>query len=459
MPSALSVARLLIGGTASGVGKTTLTAGLIAALRQHGLRVQPFKAGPDYIDPSYHTAAAGVPSRNLDSWMLPHTHLRDLFGRAAARADVAIVEGVMGIFDGYDATGEAGSSAEIAKLLGAPAVLVVDGSKMARSAGAMVLGYRQFDPALDLRGVIFNRVGSPRHFNLLAEATRRTTDVQVLGYLPRDEGLQIPERHLGLIPTAERGRLDGLIDALARRVAETVDLDSVLALARSAPPLASDESPLFPAEPQPARTAIALASDQAFSFYYDDSLDLLRAWGAEIVPFSPLRDRALPAGVGGVYIGGGFPEVYAEGLAANEAMLGELRHAHASGLPIYAECGGLMYLSQGITTFEGQRYPMAGLVPAWSVMQGRRVSLGYASARALRSTLVAKEGDLLRGHEFHWSKLDHDLPADHAPYRVENRGDRLEGFTQGRLLASYVHLHFGSDARLAPRLVAACGGD
>lgn len=444
---------LVIAGTASGVGKTTVTAGVVAALQRRGLRVQPFKAGPDYIDPSYHTAAAGRPCRNLDSWMLAPPVLQEVFTRACAGADVAVVEGVMGLFDGRRGQDDEGSTAQVAKLLGLPVVLVLDAGGMARSAAATVLGYCRFDPALRVAGVVLNNIGSPGHYELCRQAIEAATGIPVLGYLPRRSSLTLPERHLGLIPTVEGPAGRAFFDALADCIAAHIDLDSLLRCA--VPVREPSASVVFPEQALPPRTRIAVAMDRAFSFYYEDSLDLLRAWGAEVVPFSPLSDTRLPDGVGGVYIGGGFPELYAAELAENRAMHEALHAAAAHGLPVYAECGGLMYLGTAIEDFDGRVHAMVGLVPARSRLHGSRLTLGYRTARARRATPLLAGGQIVRGHEFHWSALERPPTAEEAVYDLAETGT-VEGFAAGSVIATYVHLHLAAAPGMAARWVETC---
>lgn len=448
--------RLVIAAVASNSGKTTLALGLIAALRRRGLRVQPFKVGPDYIDPGYHTWAAGRPSRNLDRWLCSESAVGELFVRAAAQADISVIEGVMGLFDGHHAGDDAASTADIARLLQAPVVLVVDVAGTFRSAAAVVLGCRALDPRLNVAGVVLNYVGSETHYRWTKEAIESATGVPVLGYLPRRDELALPSRHLGLVPVAEDGLKDATFQAIAAQVEETVAVDALLEMARSAPPLEEGRSALFPTIPFPPLVRIAVAQDEAFSFYYQDNLDLLRAWGAEPVPFSPLHDAALPEHIQGIYLGGGFPELYGERLSANERLLAELRHAHSQGMPIYAECGGLMYLSQGITDLDGQRHAMAGLLPVWTVMQRQRPYLAYLTLRTQRDTLLAPAGATIRAHEFHYSQLEGPVPEAEAAYAVQEHPGRLEGFARENLLASYAHLHFGSDLSLLKSLIAHC---
>lgn len=452
--------RVVIGGTASGVGKTTIAVGVIAALTARGLRVQPFKAGPDYIDPTYHELAAGRACRNLDTWILPRAAIAACVERAGREADLAVIEGVMGLYDGFGSEDESGSTAQLAKWLAAPVVLVLDVEAMARSAGALALGYQRFDPELNLAGFVVNRLAGASHRAWVQPAIESATGLPVIGGLTRDEALEIPERHLGLIPTVEPGKWLGFVDAARRQVEAHLDLDRILELARAAPPLPDieDAAPqLSEAAPRPA-VRLAVARDEAFSFYYADNLEMLKSAGAEIVLFSPLRDVSLPE-ADGLYIGGGFPEVYAAGLAANSGMRKSIREFAQAGRPIYAECGGLMYLTERIVDQDGAGHEMVGLLPGGSVMT-RRLTLGYREAQAAQDTLLLRVGETIRGHEFHYSEWA-DRPAG-APwaYEIQPRADgaeaRLEGFADGGLLASYVHLHFAARPELATRFVRAC---
>ena len=446
---------IVIAGVRSGVGKTTIATGIMGALTRRGHRVQPFKAGPDYIDPSYHQLACGVPSRNLDTWLLPHPTVTELFRRASGADKVCVVEGVMGVYDGHSSLTEEGSTAQLAKLLDAPVILVADAAKVARSVAAEVLGYQQFDPDLRIAGVILNGVGGPRHLEFCQPQIEETTGLPVLGYLPRREQFVQPERHLGLIPTVEGTVVQEWYDALIAQVEETIDLDAVLRLAATAnPPEGAPQ--VYPAEPQPRRARIAIALDKAFSFYYQDSLDLLEAWGAELVPFSPLADESLPPQVGGVYIGGGFPEMFARELAENRPMLESVRQALARDLPVYAECGGLMYLGQSLSDLEGADFPMVGAIPVVSSMSNSRLTLGYREVEACADTPLLESGQRIRGHEFHWSVLEETPDPGQAVYRVVDQENRLEGFRIGSIWASYIHIHLGSAPGLARRFVDSC---
>ena len=449
-------AAVVIAGVRSGVGKTTIASGIMGALARRGLKVQPFKAGPDYIDPTYHGIACGVPSRNLDTWLLPHPVVAELFHRASGAADIAVVEGVMGVFDGHSSLDEDGSTAELAKLLDAPVILIADAGKVARSVAAEVLGYQQFDPNLRIAGVILNGVGSERHLEFCQPQIEATTGLPVVGWLPRRDDLVQPERHLGLIPTVEGTVMSDWYDALNAQVEATIDIDAIARIAAGAGRPAGGLAQVFPDEPQPMRTAIAVARDRAFSFYYQDSLDLLEAWGAEVVPFSPLDDAELPAGVGGVYLGGGFPELFAEELSANASMLQSVRDAAGRGLPVYAECGGLMYLGRSLSDLDGQQFPMVGVIPVVSSMEGRRLHLGYREVSACGDGPLLRSGEQVRGHEFHWSVLQEPPDAASAAYQVVNQEGRPEGFRAGSVWASYIHVHLGSRPGLAKRFVDTC---
>jgi cobyrinic acid a,c-diamide synthase len=445
-------ASFVIAAPTSGVGKTTIAAGLLRAFRRRGLTAQPFKAGPDYIDPGYHARAAGRPCRNLDTWMVPPDALRELYLRAIANSDVAVVEGMMGLFDGRGGD-EEGSTAHLAKLLALPVIVVIDVGRTSRTAGAIALGCQQFDPALAVRGFILNGVAGESHRRWASDAVSGATGLPVLGWLPHRDDLALPERHLGLIPTAEERVEDDFFERLADQIEQSFDLEALLALGGEATP--SPESPLFPSSAQPVVARIGLALDEAFNFYYEDNLDLLRAWGASLVSFSPLHDGVLPPDLDALYLGGGFPELYAAGLAENTAMQAAIRAAAGAGMPLYAECGGLMYLSEGIVDFEQRSTPMVGLVPCWSAMTRQRLTLGYREVRARCDTPLLTRGQTARGHEFHWSVLEAPLPVERAAYDLVAAPVSHEGFADGNFLASYCHLHFGSNPAMAPGFVAA----
>lgn len=455
----VTIPRLVVAAPSSGSGKSTIATGLMAALAREHV-VQGFKVGPDYIDPGYHTAAAGRVSRNLDTWMVPIPQVLAGFGRAVAGADIAVVEGVMGLFDGYDAKTEQGSTAQVAKLLHTPAVLVIDVGKMARSAGAIALGYRDFDPDLNVAGVICNNVGSEKHAMYVTQAIE-SIGLPVLGCVPRNALLRIPERHLGLQTAVERtAEIDAFLKLAGDIVAQHVDMEKLWQIAQSAKNFEVIE-PHFnqnfkiPSEP-PVR--IGVARDEAFCFYYEDNFDLLEEAGAELIFFSPLRDETLPYKLDGLYLGGGYPELYAAELANNGSMMVAIRQAIQAGLPTYAECGGLMFLTESITDMEGVMYPMIGVVPGRSQMVGK-LTMGYRRVTAVVDNILMPSNTETRGHEFHYSDwLDRPENLTYA-YQVSPRmweRIRREGYVDGHLLASYVHLHFGANRELPNQFVSSC---
>lgn len=458
-----SVPRVVIASVRSGAGKTSIATGLMGALTCMGYRVQGFKVGPDYIDPSYHTAVTGRWSRNLDTWLLSYSQVRRIFWHAVADADLAVVEGVMGLFDGLRGKGEQASTAELAKLLGCPVILVLDVRAQARSAVVEALGCRAFDPALSLAGVILNRVHGPRHLEMLRESFLEAGGIPVLGVIQEGSLPVFEERHLGLVPVSERQEIGPVLTELVEKVTQQVDLKAVLEVARTAPGFsvfvgAATEPRSLQEGDQGAEIRVAFAWDEAFSFYYRDSLNCLREFGIELVPFSPLRDRELPPEIGGILLGGGFPELFAEQLAANTEMRGSIREAHAQGIPIYAECGGLMYLCENLVDQQGRSHSMVGLVPGSCEVRIHLVGMGYVAARALGSNLLCGEGEVLRGHEFHYSSF---IPhADPFPWAFSfTKGGQevgLDGYFSGNLLASHLHFHFASEPRAAARFAACC---
>ncbi len=456
--------RLIIAGTSSGVGKTTVTLAVLAALTARGRRVQAFKAGPDFIDPGHHQAATGRPSRNLDGWMLGEALNREIFARVAADADISIIEGMMGLFDGSSPVDEKGSTAELAKQLKAPVLLVIDGSAMARSAAAMASGYARFDPSLRVAGVIFNRVGGEGHYRLLKEAVEAETNLAVVGYLPHDSAVTVPDRHLGLVTAIEQGSSD-LYRRLGEAAARSIELDRVEALAQDVrgealgvrgerQAVRQGQNRLTP-HPSRLTVKVGVAYDPAFCFYYPENLELLEAAGAEIVKFSPLQDRALPD-VDMLYLGGGYPELHAETLAANSAMRNAVRRFAEGGGPIYAECGGMMYLTQAIRDFGGKAYEMVGLFPAEAVMRKPGLTLGYRAVELSRPCILGKPGVIARGHEFHYSVLEPRGSLHYACSLTDAQGESKgqDGLVMGNTLALYTHLHFASQPQLARTLVA-----
>ncbi|WP_071517706.1 cobyrinate a,c-diamide synthase [Geitlerinema sp. PCC 9228] len=450
---------IAIAGTHSGVGKTSISIGLMRALSRRGLTVQSFKVGPDFIDPSHHWQATGRMGHNLDGWMLSAQTNLSLFQKYTANSDIAVVEGVMGLYDGFGPTTEAGSTAEMAKWLGIPVVLVVDARSMVRSAAAMVQGYANFDPEVNLVGVICNCVGSVGHGSLLREALERLPHVAFLGAIPRSDSVAIPERHLGLWMATEDDLGDMYIDALADLLEEHLDLDQLLSLSAmtSMPPPSPDD--WMSSKLSHSQVRIGVARDNAFCFYYQENLELLENYGAELIEFSPLTDP-LPKNLQGLYIGGGYPELYAEQLAANRSLVKSVRDFCYAGYPVYGECGGLMYLSQGIESLQGDRYSLVGIFPFWTRMS-RKVKLGYAQVHTDSNNSqfgFPLDNCTIRGHRFHYSEILDGGGEVSTCYQVSGRGKSSvrEGYKMKNTLASYVHLHFANNPEFAHSFVESC---
>ncbi len=445
-------ARIMIAGTGSNSGKTSFTVGILAALRRRGLRVQAFKVGPDFIDPSHHLAASGRPSVNLDAFFHGRRLVLQLLQDYMADADVGIVEGVMGLFDGRGSGRSlASSSAEMARWTRTPVLLVVDASGMAGSAAAVVKGYAGFSRGVHIAGVLVNRVGSERHYRLIADALAAHGLPPAVGYLSQEKAWQRPSRHLGLVPSLELDDMPGYLDRLGRAVEETVDLDCILHLAQTADPLPEPPLPR-PATPLP-RVTVAYAYDAAFHFYYTAGLKALQELGAHLVPFSPLAGEDLPSGTQALLLGGGFPELYAEELASRTTPIAAIR---AFDGPIYAECGGMMYLARSLTLADGRKIPMLGRVPADVAMQERLQALGYGEAQMLVASILGPAGTALRGHEFHWSSLSAGSPFAMEVHR-SGRAPLVDGFAGRRLLASYFHIDFAANRRAARSFLEAAG--
>ncbi len=452
----MKIPRIVIGGTHSGVGKTSVATGIMGALTRRGRKVQGFKLGPDFLDTGFHTAVTGRPSRNLDSWMMPKSRIPSIFASGCAGADIAIIEGVMGIFDGIEGASEAASTSEVAKLLKAPVVLVIDAWGLAGSAAAVVLGYKGLDPELKLMGVILNRVAGESHAKMCKDAITKHSKVPVLGAIPVKREITLGERHLGLIPAAEKSDLN-VLDLLIDHVESHVDLDLVEDLAESADELPTQTRRVAQREEE-GKVVIGVASDSAFNFYYQENLDRLRSAGARLEFFSPLKDVSVPHSVCGLYIGGGYPEVFASGLANNHDMLERVSSHAEDEMPVYAECGGLMYLTKSIQDLEGAKHEMVGLLDAETRMV-KKLTLSYTLARTIRPNLLTHKGDAVKGHEYHFSAID-NIPRDAKfAYTLERGvgvGDGQDGWTCHNTLASYMHTNFASDERMAKRFVDAC---
>lgn len=449
----LTMPRLVIAGTGSGVGKTTIVTGLLATLKGRGFAVQSYKIGPDYIDPGFHRLASGKPAHNLDTWLVPADGIVPLFARTATGNDLAIIEGVMGLFDG--GRGGVSSTAAIARQLAAPVILVVDARSAGESVAATVLGFKHYDPDLNIAGVIVNRLGSPSHKAIVAEALARL-NIPVFGYIFREASLAVPERHLGLTPVTETDA-GAAVAAMAGQIARQVDVDALIKAAGAAPPLV-----LPPPAPAAAvkEVRIGVAQDEGFSFYYPESLAVLETLGAEIVPFSPLRDKALPK-VAGLIFGGGFPEMFLADLAANGAMREAVRGAVERGMPVYAECGGLMYLARQVAAFDGETHEMVGVVPAVCRMQSRLQTVGYVEATARADNALCRAGDKLRGHEFHFSLMETTGDGETFPWafnfeKMRTGAVYAGGYAAGNVVASYLHMHFAGNPAAAARFISIC---
>jgi cobyrinic acid a,c-diamide synthase len=493
----LACPRLVIAGTGSGVGKTSLTVGLARCLARRGLRVQTFKVGPDFLDPTYLTLASSRTCYNLDGWMTSREYINELFSQATADADIAIIEGVMGMFDGASPTTLEGSTAEMALWLDAPVILIVDAHGAARSLAATVRGFSQFDARVRVAGVIANRGGSERHRAWLAESLSAAAVAPLIGMLPDGSLPTLPSRHLGLVTADEKLLPTDVLDQLADICERHVDLSQLMkcvnhasdsSLPREDEPevravhtnadavrreseISNFESPIPSLSPPDSRALfhpptirLGIARDAAFHFYYPDNLESLERSGAELIPFSPISDSHLPSDLDGLYFGGGYPEVHAAQLADNATMLADVRQFATSGRTIYAECGGLMYLGRSLTSLDGTKHALAGVLPIETQMLKKLRSLSYTEVQWNDDSLWGPRGTIVRGHEFHYSEITHDVSAAagwRKLYDIRRRyGDRSEseGFGKGRILASYIHLHFASQPQAIRHFLDTCRG-
>lgn len=449
--------RVLIAGTQSGVGKTTLTLGLMGALKKRGLSIKPFKVGPDYIDPQFHQRVTGVPSRNLDSYLLDENSIQFLFEKNCSAEDLGIIEGVMGLYDGLGTEKDQGSSAHLAKILKAPVVLVIDGRGMASSAAAMVLGYQLYDRDVALRGVIINNISGEQHYALLKGAIERDTGVRCLGYISRTDTIRLESRHLGLIPCMEIPELNEKLEQIISLVEKTVDLEALISIAREAEALQAIKPVLIESK---TNVNIAYAYDEAFNFYYEDNLDLLREMGVTLIPFSPIKDQALPRNIHGIYLGGGFPEVFAKELEANRWMKREILSKVQEGMPIYGECGGFMYLSSRLTDLGGSTYEMVGIFDAQAEMTESLQRFGYGEIEVLANRGFLKNVGRIRIHEFHRSRVQ-TQESDYT-YRVTKKrnGEVVKewkcGMERYNCLGGYPHIHFYSNLAFPKAIIKNC---
>ncbi|MDJ0722095.1 MAG: cobyrinate a,c-diamide synthase [Desulfobacterales bacterium] len=450
---------IIIAAPSSGSGKTTLALGLMAVFARRGLNVAPFKIGPDFIDPGHHRHVTGRDSHNLDGWMLSRDANATNFHRHLRAGDTAVVEGVMGLFDGYDGRTEAGSTAQMAKWLALPVLMIVDARSMARSAAALVQGFENFDPDVRFLGVIFNRIGSPRHLSYLTDALDGHVAMPCLGGIPREGRIQMPERHLGLVTADDHPLSADHLDRLVDLIETHVNVDQLI---RALPDIDSNvdrSSAEIPAQTNGPR--IGVARDRSFCFYYPENLEMLAANGAQLVFFSPEADRCPPDGLDGLYFGGGYPETAAAALAANQRMRQAVRTMSADGMPIYAECGGFMYLCRQLVDTSGRAHAMAGCFPYTTRMLPRRNALGYREIELRADTVIGASGMRARGHEFHYSEIDTAVidTGIELVYKIASRKGAAmaaEGYLRHQTLGSYVHLHFSSNPEMPRTFVRRC---
>jgi cobyrinic acid a,c-diamide synthase len=431
---------LLIAATHSGAGKTTIALGLMAALKKRGLNVAPFKCGPDFIDTGLHSMVCGTSSHNLDLYMCSHDYVSNLFHSKGQPSDISIIEGVMGFFDGGES-----SSAALAKALDVPVIVVIDAKGMAQSAGAVLLGFSRFDKGVNIAGVIFNNIGSPRHQAMIEEGLVELSNIPILGFLPKNPDIVIPNRHLGLYTAYDSPIDDVLINNLVKHIEGNIDVDKLLKISKT-----SNKTSVIEADQSHAIEPIikiAVAMDKAFCFYYEENLQLLRNNGAEIIFFSPMEDHSLPDGIKAIYLGGGYPELYGGQLSGNSSMINSIKDFAENGGVIYAECGGFVYLTEGIYDIDGGFNPFVGIFPVKARMKKDRAYLGYREVVLQLDTIIGKKGDVCKGHEFHYSEISP------MPKEIERVYDNV-GYISKNCLASYVHIHFGSNINIAGHILS-----
>lgn len=442
------IPRLVIGAPQGRSGKTTFTLGLLRAFSRQGLAVQSFKKGPDYIDPSWHTAAAGSTCRNLDSFFMNQQEICSSVASNSLKKDITLIEGSMGLYDGLDLEGSS-STAEIAKITQSPVLLIIDATRMTRSTAAMVMGYQHFDPEVKIVGIVLNKVARPRHEKMAREAIEKFCGIPVVGAIPKDAGLEIPDRHLGLVTQGEMAETKQFLNYLADVICEHTDLNKILELAQSAPKLPGEGTvglnrfTAQTAKSKSIKPRIGVLQDQAFSFYYPENLESLASFGAELFPIDSLKDKELPSDLDGLYIGGGFPEIFAEELEKNAPLRNEIRQSAEEGLPIYAECGGLMYLGRTLQNGE-KKYHMVGLLPLDTQMEKKPQGHGYTRMSPCDGNLWFDRGQEIRGHEFHNSKVIQLDPSLRYAFTVQ-KGFGIDGQHDGicykNVLAAYNHIH------------------
>lgn len=445
--------RFVLAGTGSGVGKTTFTIGIMRALMKRGLTVQGFKCGPDYIDPTYHTAVTKRISRNIDSFMMTEDVVKTIVAKNSADADVAIIEGVMGFYDGKSPLSNKGSAAHISEMTKSPVILIVNAASMARSVAAIVKGFQMLDENANIVGVIANQLGSKNHYEIVKTAIEQECHVPVLGYLPKGAVPTLPSRHLGLVPAIERGELDSYFDELALAIEAHVDLDLLLDVTKAE--TLHQSSTVFERKTDATPVHIAVAKDAAFNFYYEENFELLKANGAVLHFFSPLNNEAVPEIAQGLYIGGGFPEEFAGQLATTKEALSSIKQSIERGIPTLAECGGFMYLTESIQNRDGQSFPMVGVIPGHVKMQSKLAALGYREITGVEGNFLISEDECAKGHEFHYSVYEgvHESPAYFSKGRFRAQ---QEGYLHGNLVAGYTHFHFASNPQLVSNWLNTC---
>ena len=433
--------KILIAGTSSGVGKTTISLGIMQALTKRGLKVQPYKVGPDYIDPSYHTFITGFDSRNLDSYMLDDEKIKYIVNKASENADISVIEGVMGLYDGFGIELDSCTSSYTSKLLKVPVILVINGKSMSSSAAAMVLGYKELDKNVNIKGVIVNNIKTKGHYELIKEAIEKYCNIEVLGYFPPNEKFSLESRHLGLVPSVEIELLKDKFSNLGDEIEKYINIDRIIEISESASVKSKFDLKDLP---KFKNKKVAIAHDKAFNFYYKENIELLEHMGVEIVEFSPLNDKEIPE-ADCIYIGGGFPEVFAKELHLNESMRLSIKNAHEKNIPIYAECGGLMYLGEKLKDLDENIYNMVGIFRGTSEMTSSLKRFGYCDGIAKEDTILSNRGDIIKGHEFHHSEFKSDEKC--AYKMIKKRGDKIVdewdgGYSKGNTLATYLHTHF-----------------
>jgi len=451
-----TIPRLVIAAPASGSGKTTFSMGLMASFCRKGFKVQPFKVGPDYIDPAFHTAITGRNSINLDGWMLEDTYIRQMFESYSKGADLCIVEGVMGLYDGYGDDPLKGSTAGIARVLDAPVILVMNAQGMAATASAVLYGLKEFG-RVNIAGVVINKPSSPNHYRTVKQAIEKHTGIKVVGFLPKQDGIELKSRHLGLVQSSETENLSGITDLLADLIGENVDLDLLINIAKETSSWECGKLCLEHCES--AKIKIAVASDKAFSFYYHENLEILKRLGAELVYFSPIQDEALPKDISGVYIGGGYPEVFAEEVSANTALMQDIREKADQGLPIYAECGGYMYLNKNFKNEKEEIFPFVGIFDGESMMTKSLQNFGYLELQGLTDTVLFQKGEKIRAHEFHRSLIlrnDEDFCIRGEKVKNSQNINWHCGRKYKNVFGMYPHIYFPANMNFAMNFVNHC---